>query len=354
MVSLVRMRGPRSRRVRVMGAGALLAALATPIVGCRGREDAPHPAPGATPPAGMVAIPGGTFTKGAHGALVPGTTGMPMPDEPMPHPVTVAAYVIDRTEVTNAAFARFVAATGYRTTAELPIDWEALRRELPAGTPRPDDSALQPGSLVFVPTTAPVPLDDERRWWQWTPGADWRHPAGPASTIDSLAQHPVVHVSHADASAYCAWLERRLPTEAEWEYAARGGLAGKRFSWGDDPITPARANVWQGEFPVVNRGDDGYGGTAPVGSFPANGYGLVDMAGNVWEWTADRFVASSADAAMAGGADERIIRGGSFLCHESYCTGYRVAARMHATPATTLMNTGFRCAAGASDRPRRP
>ena len=275
---------------------------------------------------------------------------MRMMDEPLPHTVTVDAFHLDRTEVTNADFARFVAATGYRTTAEQPVDWEALRRELPEGTPRPDDAALQPGSLVFVPTTAPVPLDDERQWWRWTPGANWRQPAGPASTIDSLATHPVVHVSHTDAMAFCAWMGKRLPTEAEWEYAARGGLDDKRFSWGDDPITPARANVWQGAFPVADRGDDGYRGTAPVGSFPANGYGVADMAGNVWEWTADLFVAGSMEGAMATGPEERVIRGGSFLCHASYCTGYRVAARMHATRATTLMNTGFRCAASTADR----
>jgi formylglycine-generating enzyme required for sulfatase activity len=300
----------------------------------------------------MVFLPSGTFTMGAPGALPADTASMEMPDEPLPHMVTVDAFHLDRTEVTNAAFARFVAATRYRTTAEQPIEWERLRLELPAGTPRPDASALQPGSLVFVRSAAPIPLDDERRWWQWTPGANWRHPSGAASTLDSLWLHPVVHVSHADASAFCAWMGRRLPTEAEWEYAARGGLEGRTFSWGDDPITPARANVWQGEFPVVNRGDDGYVGTAPVGSFPPNGYGVFDMAGNVWEWTADRYNASMLGPTMPDAPDERLIRGGSFLCHESYCTGYRVAARMHATPATTLMNTGFRCA--ASLQPRRP
>ncbi len=334
----------------------LAVALVTLGAGCRERADVPRRAPRVSPPAGMVTIPAGTFTMGAQGHASgdahPDAATMRMPDEPMPHAVTVDAFHLDRTEVTNAEFARFVKATGYRTTAEQPVDWEVLRRELPAGTPRPDDAALQPGSLVFAPTTAPVPLDDERQWWRWTPGASWRHPSGPKSGIDALATHPVVHVSHADATAFCAWMGKRLPTEAEWEYAARGGLEGTRFSWGDDPITPARANVWQGTFPVVNRGDDGFVGTAPVGSFPANGYGVVDMAGNVWEWTADRFVAPSLDPAMAGAPDERVIRGGSFLCHESYCTGYRVAARMHATPTTTLMNTGFRCAASVTDRSR--
>lgn len=301
----------------------------------------------APPPNGMVLIPAGRFTMGAHAPDVMPPPGMAMSDDPMPHAETVAAFYLDRTEVTNAAFTQFVAATGHQTTAERPVDWEQLRRELPEGTPRPDDSTLRPGSLLFVRTEVPIPLDDERRWWRWTPGANWRHPTGVESAIDSLRAHPVVHVSYADATAYCDWVGKRLPTEAEWEYAARGGLEGKSFSWGDDPITPARANVWQGEFPVDNRGEDGYLGTAPVGSFPPNGYGLVDMAGNVWEWTSDRFLPPSLDPAMTGMPEERIIRGGSFMCHASYCTGYRVAARMHATPSTTLMNTGFRCAATA-------
>jgi len=333
---------------------ALLACVACAMMACRERASAREPAAVAAPPAGMVFVPGGVFTMGAHGTARAMPPRMTMVDEPMPHAVTVAAFHLDRTEVTNADFARFVAATQYRTTAEQPIDWEVLRRELPAGTPRPEASALQPGSLVFVRTAAAVPLDDERQWWRWTPGVNWRHPSGAGSTIDSLGAHPVVHVSHADATAYCAWAGKRLPTEAEWEYAARGGQEGKTFSWGDDPITPARANVWQGEFPVKDRGDDGYLGTAPVGSFPPNGYGVVDMAGNVWEWTADRYRSPSLDPMAASAPEERIIRGGSFLCHESYCSGYRVAARMHATPSTTLMNTGFRCAANVSAvRPQR-
>jgi formylglycine-generating enzyme required for sulfatase activity len=298
----------------------------------------------------MLPIPGGTFQMG--------NGDHPLPGDQMPHAVTVAAFALDRTEVTNAAFAAFVRATHHRTTAETPIAWEDLQRELPPGTPKPPDEQLQPGSLVFHAPDHVVPLTDESAWWRWTHGASWVHPAGPGSDTSGLALHPVVHVSWHDAAAYCAWAGKRLPTEAEWEFAARGGLAGKRFSWGDDSITPARANVWQGEFPLKNSGDDGFTGTAPVGSFPANGYGLVDMAGNVWEWTQDAFDATeNAGTTMqmshepmtgmssASAPEERIIRGGSFMCHASYCSGYRVAARMHATPATSLMNTGFRCAA---------
>lgn len=303
-------------------AALLLLALAA---ACRegGRRDpARHASLLPPPPEGMVAIPAGP----------------------------VAAFYLDRTEVTNAAFARFAEATGYRTAAEQPIDWTVLQRELPPGTPRPPDAQLQPGSLVFAPTPAPVPLDDERQWWRWTPGASWRHPEGPGSDVTGREAHPVVQVAHTDAAAFCAWAGKRLPSEPEWEHAARGGLAGKRFTWGDAPITPALANTWQGTFPVRDLGDDGHAGTAPVGSYPANGYGLVDMAGNVWEWTADRYVPTMADHDMGGGGmttapDERVIRGGSFMCHASYCEGYRVAARMHATPTTSLQHTGFRCAA---------
>lgn len=297
-----------------MRARALLL-LALAVAACREPPSRDVSAPLPPPPAGMAAIPAG-----------------PVPP-----------FYLDRTEVTNAAFARFAEATGHRTVAERPVEWEALRQELPPGTPRPAEAQLQPGSLVFTPAAAPVPLDDERRWWRWTPGASWRHPEGPASDLRGRDDHPVVHVSHGDAAAFCAWAGKRLPTDAEWEHAARGGLEGKRFTWGDAPITPALANSWQGTFPVRDLGEDGHAGTAPVGRYPANGYGLADMAGNVWEWTAS-------DAAP----DQRVVRGGSFLCHESYCEGYRVAARMSATPATTLQNTGFRCAASPAVRATSP
>ena len=298
------------------------------IEGSRSRQ-----ATAAVPPAGMASIPGGTFQMGSREHLVA--------NEQAPHVVTVRPFLLDSLEVTTSAFAAFVSATGHVTTAERPVDWEQLRQELPPGTPQPPLEALQPGALVFVPPDRPVNLDDESAWWRWTAGASWRHPGGPGTDTTGRGRHPVVQVSWHDAAAYCAWVDKRLPSEAEWEFAARGGLEGKRFSWGDDPITPERANTWQGTFPRQNAGTDGHPETAPVGSFQANGYGLHDMAGNVWEWTADAF---EDPAAGTGAPLERIIRGGSFLCHESYCTGYRVAARMHASPATGLMHTGFRCA----------
>lgn len=296
------------------------------------------PAPVAAAP-GMVLVADGRYTVGADA----GDAANARPRAA----VSVRGFQIDRTEVTNAAFARFVEVTGYRTTAEQPVDWDAMARELPPGTPRPSDEALRPGALVFVPPAQAVPLDDERAWWQWTPGADWRHPEGPASGITDRAAHPVVQVSHADATAYCAWAGKRLPTDVEWEVAARGGLTAKRYAWGDEPVTPARANVWEGEFPLQHAAHDRDVTTAAVGSYPANGYGLSDMTGNVWEWTADRFEEATVPDRRV--VDERIVRGGSFLCHPTYCAGYEVAARMHSSATTSLQNTGFRCAA---DRPR--
>ena len=300
-------------------------------------------APAAATP-GMVLVADGRYTVGADA----GEAANARPRAA----VSVRGFQIDRTEVTNADFARFVAATGYRTTAEQPVNWDAMALELPPGTPRPSEEALRPGSLVFVSPAEAVPLDDERAWWQWTAGADWRHPEGPASGIANRATHPVVQVSHVDATAYCAWAGKRLPTDVEWEVAARGGLTAKRYAWGDEPVSPARANVWEGAFPQRHAAHDRDVTTAPVGSYPANGYGLLDMTGNVWEWTTDRFEeAAGPDASDGTGrvADERIVRGGSFLCHPTYCAGYDVAARMQSTATTSLQNTGFRCAA---DRPR--
>jgi formylglycine-generating enzyme required for sulfatase activity len=266
-------------------------------------------------PDGMALVPGGTFVMGTSAGA-----GFEGP----PHRVTIAAFFLDRSEVTNDAFARFVRATRHVTTAER--DGE---------------------SSVFVPL---------RHAWSVIPGATWRHPEGPASTIDFRGAHPVVHVSWGDASAYCAWAGGRLPTEAEWERAARGGVDGARFPWDDaDDGTVAHANTWQGRFPDRDLGTDGFRGTAPVGHFAPNAYGLFDMAGNVWEWTADWFdprAYEGADGAIdPRGPDrgtERVIRGGSWLCSATHCIGYRAAARGKARPGEGTNHIGFRCARSAS------
>jgi formylglycine-generating enzyme required for sulfatase activity len=280
--------------------------------------------------------------------------------------VRVRGFWMDATEVTNAQFRAFVQATGYRTVAERPIDWEELRTQVPEGTPKPPPEKLLPGSLVFAPPANAVALDDVAQWWSWTTGADWQHPTGPGSSIEGKDDLPVVHVAHEDALAYCMWAGKRLPTEAEWEFAARGGIAGAVNTWGNEPIGPARANAWQGHFPDVNTAADGFAGVAPVQSFPANGYGLYDMAGNVWEWCSDRYRpdAYALDVAAAGpdgvtidpqgpaasmdprnpyAPDSRVHRGGSFLCNDSYCASYRVAARMSCPPDTGMSHVGFRC-----------
>ena len=332
--------------VIALAAGALLA----PI------QDAPHEAP-----PGMVWIPGGEFTMGWDGPEA-------RPDESPSHPVHVDGFWMDATEVTNAEFAVFVEATGYLTTAEQPVDWEELARQLPPGTPRPDPGVLVPGSLVFTPPSTPVPLDDVSRWWTWTPGASWRHPQGPGSTIEGKDEFPVVHVSWFDAVAYAEWAGKRLPTEAEWERAARLDNPGARYAWGDElvPHGVHRANIWQGSFPHENRPEDGFAGAAPVQSFPPTSIGLYDLAGNVWEWTADRFrpdtyalrvrdmepgtccsnpkgPATTLDPRNPFAEDSRVQKGGSFLCHASYCSSYRPSAKMASTPDSGLGHLGFRC-----------
>jgi len=276
-------------------------------------------------------IPAGEFTMGtddAHG----------MANEHPAHRVRIDGFWMDDHPVTNAEFARFVAATGYVTTAEKAPDWEELKKQVPPGTPKPDASVLVPGSAVFVPPRGPVPLTDVSAWFQWTPGASWRHPEGPASTIDDRSAHPVVHVSWDDAVAYATWAGKELPTEAEWEFAARGGLEGKRFNWGDDakPADRHMANTFQGDFPYRQTAEDGFSGTSPVKSFPPNGYGLFDMAGNVWQWTADTYHSAESPA------PQRVIKGGSFLCHESYCESYRPSARRGMASDTGASHVGFR------------
>jgi formylglycine-generating enzyme required for sulfatase activity len=308
-------------------------------------------------PAGMKWIPGGAFTMGSSDPRLPQT-------ERPAHRVRVDGFWLDETEVANAAFRKFVDATGYTTTAEKKPDWEEMKKFVRPGTPRPPDERLVPGSMVFTPPATSVPLNDATAWWRYVPGACWKHPEGPQSTLDGRDDHPVVHVSWDDAVAYAEWAGKRLPTEAEWEFAARGGLEGKRFTWGDDSPTQGapRANIWDGEFPVRNTKLDGWERTAPVKSYEPNSYGLCDMAGNVWEWCsdwyrADEYIRRAGQGVIdnPAGPDEswdpgepwapkRVTRGGSFLCHVSYCESYRPAARRGTAPDTGMSHLGFRCA----------
>jgi formylglycine-generating enzyme len=306
----------------------------------------------AAPPAGMVWIPGGEFWMGS--------------DEPdfadaRPwHKVHVDGFWMDRTEVTNAQFAAFVKATGYVTVAE--------RKPRAEDYPDAPPENLIAGSVVFTPPDGPVPLDSHYQWWSYVPGADWRHPTGPGSSIEGKAQHPVVHIAYPDAVAFCQWAGKRLPTEAEFEYAARGGLDRARYVWGDEfqPGGHFMANTFQGHFPDTNTAEDGFVATAPVGSFPPNGYGLVDMAGNVWEWTSDWYRPDYyATLAAAGGVArnpqgpdtsydpsepgtrKRVHRGGSFLCTDQYCSRYCPGGRGKGEMDTGTNHLGFRCVMAA-------
>jgi formylglycine-generating enzyme required for sulfatase activity len=317
----------------------------------------PMKEPGATPP-GMAWIPGGEFTMGTDDPQA-------NPAEKPAHRVRVDGFWIDATEVTNAEFRRFVEATHYVTTAERPVDWEVLKTQVPPGTPKPPDDQLVSGSLVFTPPDRPVPLDDISQWWKWVPGANWRHPEGPGSSIEGKDDHPVVHVSWDDAAAYAKWAGKRLPTEAEWELAARGGLESKTFAWGNEfkPGGKSLANTWQGHFPESNTDADGFLRTSPVKSFPPNGFGLYDMIGNVWEWCADWYRPDAYALASHSGPgpavnptgpeqsydpDEpfqpkRVTRGGSFLCSENYCSNYRPSARRGTATDSGMSHLGFRC-----------
>lgn len=307
---------------------------------------------------GMVWIPAGEFMMGANA-----NDEMARTDELPSHKVIVDGFWMDETEITNAQFAAFVKATGYVTTAEKSPDWEEMKKQLPPGTPKPPPEVMVPGSLVFKQPGGPVPLDNAAYWWAYTAGANWRHPEGPGSSIEGKDNHPVVQISWDDAAAYAKWAGKRLPTEAEWEWAARGGIANAMFAWGDEPIDQGqtKANTWQGHFPDQNTKRDGYYTSAPVRSFKPNGYGLYEIAGNVWEWTADwyrpdYFAAINRPEGIKNpkGPDssfdpdeptvpKRVQRGGSFLCHDSYCASYRVSARMKASPDTGLSHAGFRC-----------
>jgi len=305
-------------------------------------------------PAGMVWIPAGEFVMGGSGPYA-------RPDEQPLHKVKLDGFWISRTPITNDKFAEFVKATGHVTTAERAPTVEEILSQTPPGTPPPPAEMLVAASLVFKPSKHPVPLDNPLVWWEWKAGANWRHPDGPGSSIEGKGDHPVVHVSWFDAQAYCKWAGGRLPTEAEWEYAARGGLDQKPYVWGDEPVDAQKCNIWQGLFPVTNTLEDGFLTTSPVGRFPPNGYGLFDMAGNVWEWVNDWYRPDSyaQDATnsvtlnpqgAASGYDpeepytpKRVIRGGSFLCNDQYCSGYRPSARMKTSPDTSSMHSGFRC-----------
>jgi formylglycine-generating enzyme len=342
----------------ILFGGALIAVCCLPLTkgDCETRVAGGEHGNDTAAPPGMVRIHGGEFTMGTDDVSS-------FPNERPAHRVRVEGFWIDEHDVTNAEFATFVEATGYVTTAEKKPDWEELKKELPPGTPKPDDSVLVPGSLVFTPTSRPVSLDDLSAWWRWIPGASWRHPEGPDSNISGRENHPVVQVSWDDAAAYAKWAGKRLPTEAEWEYAARGGLEGRRYPWGDEfrPNGKFMANTWQGLFPVTNTAEDGFVGTSPVNSFPPNGYGLYDMAGNVWQWCSDWYrvdafaeLASKNVCRDSGGpteswdpadpnAPKRVVKGGSFLCNPSYCESYRPSARRGTPPDTGSSHTGFRC-----------
>ena len=305
----------------------------------------------------MVWIPGGTFVMGSDRHY---------PEEAPAHRVTVRGFWMDRYAVTNADFRRFVEATGYVTLAERPVN--------PADYPGAKPELLEPSAVVFRKTAGPVDLRHPHNWWTYVRGADWRHPRGPGTTLQGLWKHPVVHVAYEDVEAYVAWAGKALPTEAEWEFAARGGLEGAEYAWGDEftPGGKSMCNNWQGEFPWQNLLEDGHEWTAPVGAFPPNGYGLYEMAGNVWEWTTDWYqehgkiahACCTLDNPRGGPVDQshdprlpepriprKVMKGGSYLCAPNYCRRYRPAARMAQPVDTAIGHLGFRCivrvAAGA-------
>ena len=327
--------------------------LLTGLIGCTSEEKPSQPTP-----AGMVLIPEGQFVMG-------GKTEDAYWNELPAHNVKVDAFFMDETEVTNRQYQAFTKATGYLTVAEREVDWEEIKKQLPPDVEKPHDSLLRAGSLVFQATKGAVNLNDYTQWWRWTTGADWKHPEGPHSNLHGRMDHPVVHIAYEDALAYAKWVGKRLPTEAEWEWAAMGGIDEAKYPWGNDPADRAsdKANFWQGAFPYQDRKLDGFGSTAPVKSFPPNGYGLFDMAGNVWELCADKYDVSwfSKQARekevinpqgserfndpSEPGTSKHIARGGSFLCNDSYCSGYRITRRMGTSMDSGLNHTGFRCVA---------
>lgn len=303
----------------------------------------------------MVWIPDGEFIMG-------GNSNEARFDEFPRNKIKLDGFWMDKTEVTNAQFKEFIDSTGYITDAEKNIDWELMKKELPKDTPKPHDSSLMPSSLVFKQPQHHINLNNFGAWWQFIKGANWRQPEGKNSSLENKENHPVVHVSWNDAVAYAKWAGKRLPTEAEWEYATRGGKENTIYPWGNEIVDAGKANYWTGEFPSKNTQKDGFFTTAPVQSFPPNNYGLYDMAGNVWEWCSDWYHAhyykslendipknpkgplKSYDP-MEPNIPKKVLRGGSFLCNDNYCSGYRNSARMKSSPSTGLSHTGFRCVA---------
>jgi len=343
---------PESEAATETEAESQVAQTATEVADIGPRDEPP---PGPPPDENMVWIPGGTFWMGAEEPM--------FPDAKPVHKVTLDGFWMDKTEVTNAQFQEFVDATGYVTVAERTPTYEEIIAQLPAGVPKPSrkeiEAMLVPGSIVFSPPGQPVSLDNHFQWWSWVEGASWKHPEGPGSSIEDRMDHPVVHVCWEDAKAYADWAGKRLPTEAEWEYAARGGLDRKTYAWGNElrPDGQWRTNIWQGRFPVENTEGDGFVRTAPVASFPPNAYGLHDIAGNVWEWCADWYRPdyyknspaknpkgpTNSHDPLEPGVPKRVQRGGSFLCSDQYCVRYRVGTRGKGAVDSGQSHVGFRC-----------
>ncbi len=361
---------PRSRWVWV-ASGTIVAGLvvllavnpsqtkpAAPQPAAETDEDiAPAPAPG-PPPEGMVWVPGGTFWMGTDDPNALFT------DARHYHRVAVDGFWMDATEVTNAQYAKFVEATGYKTVAEKAPTLESIMAGLPPDATPPDPKNLVPGSMVYTRPKEPAGWGSERAWWRWQPGACWKHPEGPGSSTAGRENHPVVHVAFEDVIAYCKWAGKRLPTEAEWEFAARGGLDRKAHAWGDELPGDSgkwRCNIWQGPTPNQNLCEDGHEQTAPVKSYPPNAYGLYDVAGNVWEWCNDWFHpdayhsspkrnpkgpdASYDPGDPSGGffMPKKVQRGGSFLCNDAFCARYKVYGRGKGEVETGQSHVGFRC-----------